>query len=291
MHSSGDNGNNDMSNSQCKKSLKSIRIDGQAHSNEESHKVKQIGLKKHLIVFDFDQTMVEGESFFEMVKLIPEWSEEDTQNLFAKVGNWFLFVEEIMKYLIESKISAQAIKENFKKLQLTENFADLLKFLFWNKDYFDIHIISGTYDIFVKWILDHHGMLHIIDEIHCEKAIVEDDFVKFIMPLKYEKCQECNFCICKAISIQKILKNNSDYETMHYVGDGLNDICPALLLDTKDFLYPRRNYKLYKKIFEENYESKINSKIISWENGMNILDNIKALFLRQNYEADAPASA
>jgi len=240
--------------------------------------------KRHLVIFDFDQTIIEGESFFEMVKLVPEWGEENSKKLFEKKGNWFLFVEEIMNILIENKISATQIKEQFKKLSLTQNFSDLLKFLFSNKDKFDIHIISGTYDIFIKWILEHHGIYETINEIHCEKAIVEDDFVRFIKPLEFIKCAECHFCVCKAKTVKKIISSGKYYyERWHYIGDGINDICPALMLNDNDFLYPRKNFKLHEKIFEENYKKRIISNIIIWEDGNTILNNFKEIF-QQNEE-------
>ncbi len=236
-------------------------------------------LKKHLVIFDFDHTIIEGESFFEMIKLLPEWGEENTKQLFEKKGNWFLFAEEIMNILKENKVKACLIKEHFKKVNVTKYFADLLEFLFSNKEKFDIHIISGSYDIFVKWILEHHGFFHIIDEVHCEKAIVEDDFIKFIQPKEYIKCPECHFCVCKAKTFKNIINSTKFfYERMHYIGDGINDFCPSLILDHRDFLYPRKNYKLYKKIYEENYDKKINSQIISWVDGNCILNNFKDLF-------------
>jgi len=214
-----------------------------------------------------------------MTKLLPDWSEIEAKKLFEKKGNWFLFVEEIMHILIEQKISAAQIKQELKKLKLTENFEDLLKYLFENSEKFEIHIISGTYDIFIKWILEHHGIQHYINEIHSEKAYVEDDFVRFIKPVEFIKCAVCLFCVCKAKTIKQIIKKAKVvFERWHYIGDGYNDICPALMLNDNDFLYPRKNYQLYKKLYEENYKEKISGQIISWENGNCILKNFKELF-------------
>ena len=264
----------DSAKEQNSKSNNSIDIQSEENilKNEfNSNKNKQ---NKHLVVFDFDNTIIEGESFFEIIKLLPE---ELVKNIFSQYPNWYLKTEQIMLSFINLNISAEKIKDYLKKLKITKNFSDLLKYLFSKKNKFEVLIVSGTYDILIKWILDNNKILECIDEIHSEKALVENDFLKFIKPQEFTRCLVCNFCTCKVKILERGLKGRS-YEITHFIGDGENDICPAMSLRDKDYLYPRKNYNLYKKIYEESYIDKIRSNIVTWENGENILDNFKVLY-------------
>ena len=47
------------------------------------------------------------------------------------------------------------------------------------------------------------------------------------------------------------------YAHVWYVGDGTNDMCPSLRLHSKDFVMPRRGYKLKKMIYEREHILKV----------------------------------
>jgi phosphoethanolamine/phosphocholine phosphatase len=71
------------------------------------------------------------------------------------------------------------------------------------------------------------------------------------------------------------------YEKIHYAGDGVNDYCPMILLGEKDYVYPRKGFGLYNKLFNGNGDVNFNVKyknlkanVVIWENGKEILENL-----------------
>jgi pyridoxal phosphate phosphatase PHOSPHO2 len=71
--------------------------------------------------------------------------------------------------------------------------------------------------------------------------------------------------------------NKDEYERIIYFGDGGNDLCLSQRLTENDFVFPRKNYKLYKLLFNENKKNEIKAKIFPWENGKEIIDILKTL--------------
>lgn len=55
--------------------------------------------------------------------------------------------------------------------------------------------------------------------------------------------------------IEKREREGTQYKCVVQVGDGINDFCPALWLSKKDFVCPRINNKLWKKIQKLKSES------------------------------------
>lgn len=231
--------------------------------------------KKDLFIFDFDHTIIEGNTYFEMLNLIPNWSQERHNDMRIKAGNWFNFCEDISKLLIKENISAEKIKENFKALNYVENFADLFNYFRTNKHKYDIMVVSGTFKIFVKWILEQKSVDDLVSEIYATDSEIENNFMKFVFPDLLKRCPDCQFTICKKRYMNFI--DLKKYEKIHYAGDGNNDYCPMLVLGEKDYVYPRKGFELHQKLFEGGYNKKINSNVISWENAKEILDNLLKL--------------
>ena len=71
--------------------------------------------------------------------------------------------------------------------------------------------------------------------------------------------------------------NKDEYNKILYVGDGGNDLCLSKKLSEKDYVFPRKNYKLYKLLFNENKKDEIKANIYPWQNGQEIIDILETL--------------
>jgi len=73
---------------------------------------------------------------------------------------------------------------------------------------------------------------------------------------------------CKADTI-KFFKENKNYKTTTYVGDGSNDLCPVLDLKEEDHVFARTGKSLCSLL--TNGQHDVKATMTSWENGIDIL--------------------
>ena len=93
---------------------------------------------------------------------------------------------------------------------------------------------------------------------------------------KYEHCKDCSHFLCKSMILEDYLKeNNDEYDKKLYFADGGHDLCLSKKLSEKDYIFPRKNNTLYKKLFKENVKDEIKAKIYPWENGLEIIEILK----------------
>lgn len=78
-------------------------------------------------------------------------------------------------------------------------------------------------------------------------------------------CKICPVNLCKGTALLKFLAAKGPYDRVFYSGDGWNDVCPALKLNQHDYVFPRKEYKLWKKIKNSNDKLGINAEIVEWE--------------------------
>ena len=80
--------------------------------------------------------------------------------------------------------------------------------------------------------------------------------------------------MCKKKILSEFLQGK-EYESIYYVGDGLNDFCPTTFLKKKDVVFPREKFPLSEKIIEHVKNHEYEPKVCFWKNGLNILQYIK----------------
>lgn len=88
---------------------------------------------------------------------------------------------------------------------------------------------------------------------------------------------ECNDCL-RNICKNKALRENIDlksYDKVFYFGDGFNDFCPSKLLQEKDILFCRKGFRLEKMVDSER-QKELRCKIVKWNNGFDILNELNA---------------
>ena len=93
----------------------------------------------------------------------------------------------------------------------------------WAKDHgIEVRIVSDNFSPLIHEILRHHGLDHI--PIRANELVFEGDRVEARFPFTDPGCPRCAHC--KAQHLRAITDR-----TRIYVGDGLSDVCPALIAD------------------------------------------------------------
>ncbi|XP_035692214.1 pyridoxal phosphate phosphatase PHOSPHO2-like [Branchiostoma floridae] len=109
--------------------------------------------KEVLVVFDFDNTIIDEDGDTWVTKLAPagqapHWLQQTYRN-----GYWTQYMENIFRYLHDSGTTPDDILDSLKKIPFTKNMRNVLKFIASNSAKFDCIVISDSNTVFIETIL------------------------------------------------------------------------------------------------------------------------------------------
>ena len=236
--------------------------------------------KKHLVIFDFDQTIIDLDSEFSMVeKYAQDLYKEKNGDLYVK-DHWIEFNNYIYTRLVQNGFTYQDVKKYFQSLDLSPKIEELLNYLRENKNKYETIIITGNNEQVVDIVLSSHGIKDCFDHILCNKSVIDEKNIFKIWAIneKYEHCEDDKPFLCKSLFFQDFIKDKKEnFDRIFYIGDGQNDFCLSKKLTANDIVFPRFNYSLYKIIFNKNGKNEVKAQIIPWKNGKDICDVLKKL--------------
>ena len=234
--------------------------------------------KKHLVIFDFDQTIIDLDSEFSLVeKYAQDLYKEKNGDLYVK-DHWIEFNNYMYTRIIENGYKYEDVKNHFQNLRLSPNMEVLLNYLRQNKNKFETIIITGNNDQVVDIVLSSHCIKDCFDHILCNKSILDEKNIFKIWAIneKYEHCEDDKPFLCKSLFFEDFIKDKKDcYDKIFYIGDGRNDFCLSKKLGKNDFVFPRMNYTLYKILFDKDGKKDIKAEIIPWNTGKEICEVLK----------------
>ncbi|KAL1116759.1 hypothetical protein AAG570_005231 [Ranatra chinensis] len=138
----------------------------------------------------------------------------------------------------------------------------------------EIIIISDSNSYFIKRWLESRGLAGIVAKVYTNPGEFTEDG-----RLKIRKYHVQNWCklstrnLCKGHVLETHLatarKAGSALRRVAYVGDGRNDLCPALKLTRDDFVLPRVGYPLNQLL--EDHQRRPRATIVPWTSPEQIL--------------------
>ena len=234
--------------------------------------------KKTLLIFDFDSTITDADSFLTTTHVLNDKKVED--DIVARVPkeNWIDLFNWFYDYLEKVNIPMSKVDKIYDELPITKGMIDLFDFLRQNKDKFEVLILSAGHSYGLTHVLKHNNLLDVIDELLCSQATVENG--KIVVKQRYtHECPICNACQCKTKEYNDYMrrKGRENYGSVVYICDGANDVCLAKNLEHNDYLFPRKDFHLYEKLFIDGLKEKMNCKIEAWKDGNEVIDLIKKI--------------
>ncbi|XP_076871334.1 pyridoxal phosphate phosphatase PHOSPHO2 isoform X2 [Brachyhypopomus gauderio] len=237
---------------------------------------------KTLIVFDFDHTLVDGNSDIWVVRSAPDQTLPDWLKSSYEKGRWTEYMGRVLAYLGEQSVHPDAIKTVMETIPFTDGMLELLTFISQNKTDIDCIIVSDSNTLFIDWILKAGGVTSAIDCVFTNPASInESDYIE-LQCFHSHNCEHCPVNLCK----QKVLNefremqasSSVHYQTICYVGDGANDLCPIKLLKEQDIAMPRKGYTLEKLVSKTKSDNKaLKARIVPWSSGADILEQLRVL--------------
>ncbi|XP_060553682.1 pyridoxal phosphate phosphatase PHOSPHO2-like isoform X2 [Ruditapes philippinarum] len=241
--------------------------------------------RKILVALDFDHTVIDGNSDIHITHLCPSGEvPDDIKEKFSETG-WTHYMGAIFEYLYSHGLYEKDLKQSINEIPLTEGMAELFKFL--EHELFEVIIISDSNSMFIDYAIEKNNLGNVIDKVYTNPAEYDHTgklTIKFYHTQDWCKLSTEN--LCKGHILEEHVKNaqdNVEFSHILYVGDGSNDLCPSLRLAEKDFVFPRKQYSLWKKLKKlgcldnEETDLELKAKIVEWSSGIEVLDVCKQL--------------
>lgn len=221
-----------------------------------------------LIVFDFDHTIVDGNTDTWITEL---W--EDSKKLMKNRDLcWTDRMANVFSILHEKQFTKEDFVGCLQTLPFTEGMRELLDFI--KTQNIECIIISDSNSFFIHCILEYGNVLNSVQKVYTNPAKWTESQLLTIHHYHSHNCKQCPPNLCKGDVLTRHIKNSDhDEKTVLYVGDGKNDFCPALSMKECDFIFPRKGYSLL-KLLDENMQ-RVAPTVVPWTNGLDILDMLK----------------
>ena len=235
-------------------------------------------MEKILVIFDFNHTMIDCNTLYEQCRLA--FSEEESEKI-KKMDREISFEYTIRYFydkLKENNKTINDINNYIDTMKLSKGFKELIKYLNKQKDKYELIIVSSDVDYPIKRILSNECILECINDILGLKSEICDDKLIRFNPLKKCGCKNCEPNGCKSFMVKEYIKNNEGnkkFKSCIFICDGFNDYCLGYDLNENDVLMPRKDYELYKRLYDKGDSKYLKCKIIDWNNGYDILEFFK----------------
>jgi 2,3-diketo-5-methylthio-1-phosphopentane phosphatase len=237
--------------------------------------------KKSLIIFDFDKTILDKDSFGHII--FNTLTKDELQIIYDKrYDNWVDGYNYSLKQIKSHGISKNDFNKLLDELSLSKGMQDLFSYIKEQKEKYDIILISCNYDYVINYILNKYHISDIFSEIIAnpsrEPNPDENDQFIYVLKRKEHKCNNCNPCLCKNYSYKEFCEthNMNKYNKIISICDGRNDLCLAKELSKDDITFARKDFEFCKRLYKDNGMNNLKCKIEIWENGNDIVNYLKA---------------
>ena len=150
--------------------------------------------KKNLLIFDFDKTLINEDSFTCLMHKTLTKEEKSYIYKSAK-ENWVFGYNYLLKKIKEHGISKDEFNNILEELSLSKGMQELFSYIKENKKNFEIIILSSNFEYLIKYILIKFNIIDIFSEIICTPSRENNPNEKEQFIYVYEKePHNCNFC-------------------------------------------------------------------------------------------------
>ena len=231
--------------------------------------------EKTLIILDNDQSLTDKTCMYYVAEKL--FSKEEYEYFCkenAKDKNWVESFNRFYKMLKDKNISLSKLTSTIESIELTKGMKELFEFIRENKEKFNIIITSCSNTFTLNTILKYNKIYDLIDDIRTVIANPSEENLFIVTQNRFHNCKNCNPAQCKKEEFLDYEKINGKFKNHIFICDGLNDFCLTQILGKNDYVCPRKDYDLYKKLCEDPKE-KVDCNIFPWSDGREIIQVLK----------------
>lgn len=243
-------------------------------------------MSKVVVVFDFDRTIIDGDSDNWVVTrmgLTPLFDQ-----LFQTMP-WNSLMNKMMEVLHLQGKTIEDIRECLKQMPLHPHIISAIKSAY--SMGCELRIVSDANKFFIETILRQHQLLGCFTEIITNPTHINNEGRLRIVPyhdfrLSPHGCALCPSNMCKGMILERIQASAEENRKNIYIylGDGGGDYCPTLKLRGDDHVMPRNKFPLSERI--QSTPSLIKAKVHEWSNGEELEDILLHLINRASVEGN-----
>lgn len=242
--------------------------------------------RRFLVLFDFDETIINESSDDAVVRALPGQRLPDWLKNSYRQGHYNEYMQKVMAYMAEQGVSKDSIRSAVEEISPTPGLLLLLNYLQSNQQDFELAVVSDANMYFIETWLERAGMRHLFREIFTNPASFDDSGRLVLLPFHSHACSRCPSNMCKQAILREYLarrrKDGADaddqeggapFERVFYIGDGSNDVCPSLALGPRDIAFPRRDFPMHRLL--QVQADQFNASIVPWVSCEDIVDCLK----------------
>ena len=247
--------------------------------------------QKILAVFDFDNTLVDGNTDTWVLDLHPPCRQQMNQQK-SEGHCWTDIMHSIFSVLHKKDVRKQDYESCFKSLQFTEGIKETCDFLK-NMNIQSV-IVSDSNSYFIEHLLQRDSLQEVFSSIYTNPAQWNKDGRLTVERYHSHTCGRCPENLCKGEVLKKYLekqrlKTGQKFDYIVYIGDGQGDVCAALTLEASDMVLAREGYILLndlQKQLEMSQGMLPQAKVVSWKTGFDVLKEFQTLIQRSTMKND-----
>lgn len=230
----------------------------------------------YLAVFDYDHTIVDKNTDLVARDLIDSTLIPDSVKNLYKSSGWIDYMQEIFNLLYVNNVTRGQIEEVIRDIPETTGMIKCFQQLKQNR--FEVIIISDSNSIFIDtW--NKGRIADCISDIFTNPARFDNDGKLCISGYMHQTfCHLSSENLCKGQIMEDFIARRKEqgvtFNSVFYVGDGRNDICPMLRLKINDYACPRVGYSCEREIEQvaRKVEKEISCEIYRWNNGEDLME-------------------
>eukprot|EP01061_Rhynchopus_euleeides_P047116 TRINITY_DN9281_c0_g1_i2.p1 TRINITY_DN9281_c0_g1~~TRINITY_DN9281_c0_g1_i2.p1 ORF type:complete len:259 (+),score=113.26 TRINITY_DN9281_c0_g1_i2:751-1527(+) len=240
-----------------------------------------------LLVFDFDHTVVEENTDFEVQDL---WDVEKAAGkkldgetvVYTQERGWTQYMDDVMGALHGQGVTHSHIADRMHKLRLTQDMEHVFREAKQTQRC-DVIIASDSNTFFIDTILEKHGLKDVVDAVFTNPAQLTESGRLAVTPFDNQTdCSRCSRNMCKSKIVADFIESKKgagvNYTHYAYAGDGGNDFCPmaSLPADGTALALVRKGFSLEKRI--EAHRKKgvtIGAKRVDWSHPTEFLPALR----------------
>ncbi|XP_072943245.1 pyridoxal phosphate phosphatase PHOSPHO2-like [Epargyreus clarus] len=219
-------------------------------------------MTKSLAVFDFDRTIVNGDSDATIINSLkeknppPEW---DSENY-----DWTPYMDNVFEHAYSAGMSQDHILDCIASMPPTPGVEELITTL--DARGWDVLVITDANSVFVDHWFKTHGLKSCITSVITNPASWQRGRLYISPCARAAGCPRCPDNLCKAAELRR-WRTGRSYDRLVYVGDGRNDYCPATTLSEDAIVFPRRGYPLHDLIKKTlaSPSPQVVAKVVPWD--------------------------
>jgi len=232
--------------------------------------------KAYLYAFDFDHTIIDHNSDTAVIEVIHHPIPDDIQHFFNG-NNWEEYMEKIFRFIASEGATMEMIANRIRHLKLNAGMGHLLAKIHASRlqrPRSELLVISDANDFFIESYFT--GMQpplkpDFIISNHADKS--NEDYLRLTPYENQTTCVLCPKNLCKGEALLKHIEKQGPFNRVFYIGDGGNDICPAMKLQENDIVFVRKGFTMEKIIANRIWKGcliHIKADIVYWDNAKTI---------------------